>query len=156
MMHTLRSNRVALAALWAVVGAGVWPACAAAHHSFAMYDQSQVKTLTGKLTRYIPGANHAQLIFELLEADGTPVLDAAGKPALWGVETGPAARIAQQGVTPQNFPAGTIVTVTLNPLRNGKPFGAMPNGSPIVNCGTTMPQGGCTTETGKTYLGQND
>ena len=73
-----------------------------------------------------------------------------------GVETGPAARIAQQGVTPKNFPAGTIVTVTLNPLRNGKPFGAMPNGTPIVHCGTTMPKGGCTAETGKTYLGQNN
>jgi hypothetical protein len=121
-----------------------------------MYDQAQVKTLTGKLTRYIPGANHAQLIFELLEADGAPVLDAAGKPVLWGVETGPAARIAQQGVTPDNFPAGTIVTVTLNPLRNGKTFGAMPNGTPIINCGMAMPQGGCTAETGRTYLGQND
>jgi hypothetical protein len=121
-----------------------------------MYDQSQVQTLTGKLTRFIPAANHAQMIFELLEADGTPVLDAAGKPALWGVETGPAARIAQQGVTPKNFPAGTIVTVTLNPLRNGKPFGALSNGTSIVHCGMTMPQGGCTAETGTIYLGQND
>ena len=38
-----------------------------AHHSFAMYDQSQTKTFTGKLTRYIPGSNHAQLIFEVLQ-----------------------------------------------------------------------------------------
>jgi hypothetical protein len=136
--------------------ATVWPATGNAHHSFAMYDQSQVKTMTGKLTRFIPGANHAQLIFEVLEGDGSPVMDAAGKPVMWGVETGPAARIAQQGVTPDNFPNGTIVTVTLNPLRNGKTFGAMPNGTPIINCGMTMPQGGCTAETGKTYLGEND
>jgi hypothetical protein len=155
-MHRLRSTRTTLAAAAAVIVAGAWPVCAAAHHSFAMYDQSQVKTLTGKLTRFIPGANHAQLIFELLETDGKPLVDAAGKPALWGVETGPAARIAQQGVTPKNFPAGTIVTVTLNPLRTGKPFGAMPNGTQIVHCGTAMPQGGCTAETGRTYLGQND
>jgi hypothetical protein len=147
---------VTLAAAAAVITAGAWPVCAAAHHSFAMYDQSQVRTLTGKLTRFIPGANHAQMIFELLETDGTPVVDAAGKPVLWGVETGPAARIARQGVMPKSFPVGTIVTVTLNPLRNGKPFGAMPNGTPIVHCGTTMPQGGCTADTGRTYLGQND
>jgi hypothetical protein len=145
-----------LAAAAAVITTGAWPVCAAAHHSFAMYDQAQVRTLTGKLTRFIPGANHAQLIFELLEVDGTSVVDAAGKPVLWGVETGPAARIAQQGVTPKSFPAGTIVTVTLNPLRNGKTFGAMPNGTPIVHCGTTMPPGGCTPETGRAYLGQND
>jgi hypothetical protein len=129
---------------------------AAAHHSFAMYDQSQAKTLTGKLTRFIPGANHAQMIFEVLDADGKSIIDAAGKPSLWGVETGPAARIAQQGVTPANFPAGTILTVTLHPLRNGKPFGAMPNGTAIVHCGLSMPQGGCTAETGRSYLGQND
>lgn len=145
-----------LAAATAVLTLGTWPREAGAHHSFAMYDQSQSKTLTGKLTRYIPGANHAQLIFELLGPDGTAVLDADGKPALWGVETGPAARIARQGVTPDNFPAGTIITVTLNPLRNGKPFGAMPNGTPIVHCGTSMPKGGCTPQTGRVYLGEND
>jgi hypothetical protein len=144
---------------FAAIGAAAslaWTANAGAHHSFAMYDQSQVKTMTGKLTRFIPGANHAQMIFEVLGPDGAHVLDAAGKPSLWGVETGPAARIAQQGVTPDNFPAGTIVTVTLNPLRNGKTFGAMPNGTPIIHCGMTMPQGGCTAETGQSYLGQND
>jgi hypothetical protein len=145
----------ALAAM-AAVATLAWTTNAGAHHSFAMYDQAQVKTMTGKLTRFIPGANHAQLIFEVLEPDGSPALDAAGKPVMWGVETGPAARIAQQGVTPDNFPNGTIVTVTLNPLRNGKTFGAMPNGTPIVHCGTTMPQGGCTVETGRSYLGQND
>jgi hypothetical protein len=148
--NSIRAVATAMAASF------LWSTGATAHHSFAMYDQAQVKTLTGKLTRFIPGANHAQLIFELLEADGTPVLDAAGKPMLWGVETGPAARIAREGVTPDNFPAGTIVTVSLNPLRNGKPFGAMPNGTPIVNCGTSMPQGGCTSDTGRVFLGQND
>ena len=144
------------AAATAALAACAWQQSAAAHHSFAMYDQAQVKTMTGKLTRFIPAPNHAQLIFEVLEPDGTAVLDAAGKPVLWGVETGPATRIARQGVTPDNFPAGTIVTVTLNPLRNGKSFGAMPNGTPIVHCGKTMPQGGCTPESGRVYLGQNE
>jgi len=128
----------------------------AAHHSFAMYDQKDLRTLTGRMTRYIPGANHAQLLFELLDASGQPVLDAAGEPVLWGVETGPAARIAKQGVTPANFPIGTIITVQVNPLRNGKQFGALPNGAPIINCGMTMPLGGCTKATGKLYLSENN
>ncbi|MGV3591621.1 MAG: DUF6152 family protein [Gammaproteobacteria bacterium] len=127
-----------------------------AHHSFAMYDQEQTRTMTGKLTRFIPGANHAQLLFELLEDDGTPVLDDAGKPAMWGVETGPAARIAQQGVTPDNFPAGTIITVSLNPLRDGRTFGAMPNGTGLIHCGTAVPAGGCNAQTGKVYLAENN
>jgi hypothetical protein len=127
-----------------------------AHHSFAMYDQEQVKTLTGRLTRYIPGANHAQLLFELLDEEGNTVLGEDGKPQLWGAETGPAARIAREGVTPDNFPAGTIISLQLNPLRNGKPFGAMPNGSPLIHCGTTLPAGGCNAETGKVYLSANN
>jgi hypothetical protein len=88
--------------------------------------------------------------------DGPAVLDAAGTPMLGGVERGPAARFARPGVTPDNFPAGTIVTFTLNPLRKGKPFGAMPKGTPIVHCGMAVPRGGCTPETGRVYLGQNE
>lgn len=154
---TLRSFRPAYATATALAAlcAG-WQAQVQAHHSFAMYDQSQVRTFTGKLTRFIPGANHAQLLFELVDENGDPVLDADGKPIAWGVETGPAARIARQGVTPDTFPVGTIITVQLNPLRNGKTFGAMPNGTPIVNCGLSMPAGGCTPETGQVYLGVND
>lgn len=126
------------------------------HHSFAMYDSGQTLTLTGKLTRFIPGANHAQLLFELVDAAGAPVLDAAGKPVAWGVEAGPAARIARQGVTPDNFPTGTILTVSLNPLRDGRTFGAMPNGSGLINCGLQVPAGGCTAETGTVYLAENN
>jgi len=129
---------------------------ASAHHSFAMYDQAQTLGFTGKLTRFIPGANHAQLLFEVLDANGATVLDTAGKPVMWGVETGPAARIAQQGVTPDSFPAGTIMAVSLNPLRDGRTFGAMPNGSGLINCGRQLPAGGCTAETGKTYLAENN
>lgn len=128
---------------------------AVAHHSFAMYDQSTVKEMTGRLTRFIPAPNHAQLLFELLEADGTPILDDAGEPVAWGVETGPSTRIARQGVTPDNFPVGTIITVKLNPLRDGRTFGAMPNGTPLIHCGMEMPAGGCTAETGTAYLTEN-
>jgi hypothetical protein len=127
-----------------------------AHHSFAMYDQEEVRTLTGRLTRYIPGANHAQLLFELLDESGQPVLDANGKPLLWGAETGPAARIARQGVTPDNFPVGSIISLQLNPLRDGRPFGAMPNGTPLINCGMSLPAGGCNAETGQVYLSANN
>ncbi len=156
-MITRRSNRSALSAAAALaVSAIVWHSSAHAHHSFAMYDQSEVRTMTGKLTRFIPGANHAQLLFEVVDSNGDTVLDADNNPVMWGVETGPAARIARQGVTPDSFPVGTIISVQLNPLRNGKTFGAMPNGTPIVNCGTSMPSGGCTPETGQVYLGVND
>jgi hypothetical protein len=34
-------------------------------------------------------------------------------------------------VTVESFPLGTVITVSLNPLRNGKTFGAMAQGAPL-------------------------
>ena len=127
-------------------------ATAVAHHSFAMYDQTKQVTHTGKLIRFIPGANHAQLLFELVDADGKVQLGPDGKAITWGVELGPAAAIAKQGVTVESFPLGTVITVTENPLRNGKPFGAMAAGARLIRCGTAVPAGGCTADTGQVFL----
>ena len=121
---------------------------AIAHHSFAMYDMQKSQSMTGKLTRFIPGGNHAQLVFEVLGDDGKP-LKKDGKVVVWGVETGSAAAIARNGITVESFPVGTIIGVTLHPLRDGRPFGAV--GGPIIHCGTTMPAGGCTEKTGKAF-----
>jgi hypothetical protein len=128
---------------------------AEAHHSFAMYDREKTETLTGKLTRFIPGANHAQLIFEVVGANGEPVIGDDGKPLTWGVETGPAGMIARQGVTVSAFPVGTIITVSLNPLRDGRPFGVLAAGG-IVKCGLSLPERGCTPETGEVFTPGNN
>jgi hypothetical protein len=130
-----------------IAGFFIWlTQSAIAHHSFAMYDMTKSQSMTGKLTRFIPGSNHAQLIFEVLNPDGTAVMQ-SGKPLVWGMETGSAAAMARNGVTVESFPVGTIMTVTLHPLRDGRPMGAV--GGPIVFCGTKMPAGGCTEKTGK-------
>lgn len=123
-----------------------------AHHSFAMYDRSQTTTLTGKLTRFIPGANHAQLIFELIDANGNVRIGDDGNAMIWGIEMAPAAQIAEQGITVRSFPVGTVITVTLNPLRDGRPFGAL--AGPVIHCGIELPPGGCTAETGQSFGGR--
>ena len=133
-------------ALGVAIGFAMAAAPALSHHSFAMYNMTVTKVMTGKLTRFIPGSNHAQLIFEVLNADGTTVME-KGKPLVWGMETGSAAAMARNGVTVDTFPPGTIMTVTLHPLRDGRPMGAV--GGPIIHCGTAMPAGGCTEKTGK-------
>jgi Family of unknown function (DUF6152) len=135
-----------VAALVVAIGLAITAAPALSHHSFAMYNMTVTKVMTGKLTRFIPGSNHAQLIFEVLNADGTTVME-KGKPLVWGMETGSAAAMARNGVTVDTFPPGTIMTVTLHPLRDGRPMGAV--GGPIIHCGTAMPTGGCTEKTGK-------
>ncbi len=123
-----------------------------AHHSFAMYDQTTTKTMTGKLTRYVPGANHAQLLFVVVDNDANVVMK-DGKPLQWGVETGSAAAMSRLGVAPDTFPEGTFFTVRLYPLRDGRNFGAL--AGMLIACGTAMPKGGCTVETGKRLIGEN-
>ena len=122
---------------------------ALAHHSFAMYDMTQTNTATGKLIRFVPGANHAQLFFEMMDADGKTMMR-EGKPAVMGVETGSAAQLARQGVTVDGFPLGTIITVAYHPLRDGRPLGAL--AGELIKCGTTLPKGGCTKATGQVFL----
>jgi hypothetical protein len=153
-MKTTSIKAWATAAFAAALTSAFLATPARSHHSFAMYDQQITRTLTGKLTRFIPGANHAQLYFELVGSDGETVTDESGDAAVWGVEMGPAAQIAREGVTVKSFPIGTILTVTLNPLRDGRPFGALARqGGVLVKCGDTMPEGGCTEETGESFLG---
>ncbi len=138
-----------------IVGA-LWLAAlaipAAAHHSFAMYDLEQSRTVTGKLIRFVPGANHAQLIFELVGDDGEVLIGDDGRALVWGAEMGSAAQIAAEGITVESFPLGTILTITVNPLRDGRPFGAQSRGTAVIRCGMALPEGGCTRETGEVFL----
>ena len=142
----MTNTRTWIAGLAAIAALLMSAMPALAHHSFAMYNMAVTRVMTGKLTRFIPGSNHAQLIFEVLNNDGTAVME-KGKPLVWGMETGSAAAMARNGVTVESFPPGTIMTVTLHPLRDGRPMGAV--GGPIVHCGMKMPPGGCNEKSGK-------
>ena len=136
---------LAIAAL--AVAAPAW-----AHHSFAMYDQTVTKTLSGKLTRYVPGANHAQLLFIVVDNNGNPVMK-DGKPMQFGVETGSAIAMARNNVTVKTMAEGTFITVRYYPLRDGRDFGAL--AGMLVSCGKTMPKGGCTAESGQRLIGES-
>jgi hypothetical protein len=122
-----------------------------AHHSFAMYDQTVKKTLSGKLTRYVPGANHAQILFVVVDNDGNPVMK-DGKPMQFGVETGSAIAMSRNGVTVKTMAEGTFITVRYYPLRDGRDFGAL--AGMLISCGNAMPKGGCSEETGKRLIGE--
>ena len=153
-MNMIGTKNWVAAGFFGLVAAAAMVRPADAHHSFAMYDQTRTETFTGKLTRFIPGANHAQLIFELVDENGETILGEDGKPVVWGVETGPAAQIARQGVTVEAFPVGTVLTVSLNPLRNGKTFGVLDG--QIIKCGDAVPEGGCTADTGESFMPPRD
>ena len=137
---------------FSAVAALIIAAPAFAHHSFAMYDQTVTTTLSGKLTRYVPGANHAQILFTVVDNDGNPVMK-NGKPMQFGVETGSAIAMARNNVTVKTMLEGTYITVRFFPLRDGRDFGAL--AGMLVTCGKTMPKGGCTPETGQRLIGES-
>src|ERR1700748_1310685 len=115
MMKT-QSKRWMTAGL-AASAIGLVAAPAIAHHSFAMYDQTKTIVLTGVAYQFVAQANHAELHFYLVGPDGKLVKDKDGKNADWGIEMAGAAAMAQQGITAAAFPAGTIFSVKMNPLR---------------------------------------
>jgi hypothetical protein len=127
-----------------------------AHHSFAMYDQNKTVVLTGVAYQFVAQANHAELHFYVIGPDGKLVKDKDGKNVDWGVEMAGAAAVAQQGITAASFPAGTIFSVKINPLRDGSNFGSRVGASAIAKCPwKTPPEHGktCDTVQGSELLG---
>ena len=127
-----------------------------AHHSFAMYDQNKTVVLTGVAYQFVAQANHAELHFYVIGPDGKLVKDKDGKNVDWGVEMAGAAAVAQQGITAASFPAGTIFSVKINPLRDGSNFGSRVGASAIAKCPwKTPPAPGktCDTVQGSELLG---
>lgn len=131
-MSFVRNGAIACALAFGAFAAAAGPA--AAHHSFAMYDQTKVLTFTGVTTQFIGQANHAELHFYVIGPDGKLQRGPDGKFIDYGVEMAGAAAMAQQGITASSFPAGTIFSVKLNPMRDGSKFGSRVGGSPLVKC----------------------
>jgi Family of unknown function (DUF6152) len=131
-------NTRSLLASCALMAAGL-PAYA--HHSFAAYNMESTLVFTGVVTRINPDANHLQIFFAPMNDERKNVQrDADGKPVIWAVEMAGSAQAAKDGISVNSFPAGTIFTVTLHPLRDGKNAGSRggPNGA-IYKCPPKTP-----------------
>ena len=104
-----------------------------AHHSFAMYDQTKVVTLTGVVKQFVPQANHAELHIVMLAPDHKSLAkDKDGKYVEWGIEMAGTAAVAAKGITGTTFAPGTVFSVKVNPLRDGTNFGSRV--SPLAKC----------------------
>ena len=145
-----------IAGLVAFVSLGLCVTPAMPHHSFAMYDETKIVVLTGVAHQFVAQANHAELHFYLIGVDGKLTKDKDGKYVDWGVEMAGAAAMAQQGITAATFPAGTIFSVKMNPLRDGSNFGSRIATTAIAKCPwKTPPAPGktCDTVKGSELLG---
>ena len=132
-----------------------------AHHSFAMYDQTKVVTLTGVVKQFVPQANHAELHIIMLAPDHKSLAKGPdGKYVEWGVEMAGTAAVAEQGITGTTFPPGTVFSVKVNPLRDGSNFGSRVGA--LAKCPTDpattkpkLPEAGkhCDSVAGRTLIG---
>ena len=145
-----------IAALFMIISLALFATPAMSHHSFAMYDQSKTITWTGVMTRFVAQANHAEMHFVPIGPNGKPLRGSDGKPIQWGVEMAGAAAVAEHGITAASFPAGTIFSVKLNPLRDGANFGSRIGAIAKCPAGKAPAAGKhCDSVEGSTLLGGN-
>ena len=97
-----------------------------AHHSFAMFDQSQQVTLKGTVSDFQWTNPHAWIHLDVPNANG--VKDT------WQVELNSPNNLKRQGWKSTSIKAGDQVTLVLNPLKDGSKGGlfvsiTLPDGS---------------------------
>jgi len=88
-----------------------------AHHGAASFDTTKKLTLKGSVVEWFWANPHCFLRFD--------VKDENGQTVQWVVETQSGPNIVPLGYTKQTFKPGDEVTVTLTPVRNGKPLGRL-------------------------------
>jgi len=90
---------------------------ALAHHSFAMFDQSKVVYLSGKVKQFEWVNPHAWLHLTVTSANGSE--------ATWSFEGGSVAQLASLGWKPDSFPAGVEVKIGFRPMKDGSRGGQL-------------------------------
>jgi hypothetical protein len=99
-----------------------------AHHGNAAFDVGKKVTMKGTVTEWLWATPHCWLKFD--------VKDASGPVAHWVAETNNAPDMIERGWSMRSFKLGDEVTVTVEPVKNGKPVGrvlevVLPNGQTL-------------------------
>jgi hypothetical protein len=87
------------------------------HHSFAAFDMEKTSTLSGVVKEFQWVNPHSWI--QLL------VKDNAGKDVEWSIETGSPSSLRRRGWKPNALKSGDRITVTMHPLRDGRPAGSL-------------------------------
>jgi hypothetical protein len=90
-----------------------WPAWS--HHSHAMFDHAKEVTVSGKVTEFVFRNPHVFLYVDV-ETDSSEVVN-------YWVEMSNIPNMIKRGIVQSTFKAGDLVTVRLNPLKDGRPGG---------------------------------
>jgi Family of unknown function (DUF6152) len=92
---------------------------AVAHHGTANFENDPAKrvTLKGTVVEWVWANPHCFLQFDAKDQDG--------KMVRWVVETSNPPDMVNRGWSIRSFKAGDEVTVTIKPVKNGKPIGSV-------------------------------
>ena len=86
-----------------------------AHHGSAMFDTGKRVTLKGTVKEWIYVNPHCLLTLDVKGEDGQMVQ--------WLAETQPPTSVFPAGYRKDSFKAGDEVTITVEPVKNGRPIG---------------------------------
>jgi hypothetical protein len=101
--------------LWAVAAALLIQLPLFAHHSSAAFDTGKKVVLKGTVVEWVYANPHCMLIFDVKGEDGQVVQ--------WTAETQPPASVFPAGYRKDTFRAGNQVTITVEPFKDGRPYG---------------------------------
>jgi hypothetical protein len=105
-----RTGLTILVAGFAVLAASGGPL---AHHSATMFEETKTITVEGVVKEFQYTNPHSWLLVD--------VRDASGKIVTWGFEAEGPSTLQRAGIRPSEFPAGTKVTMTGRPMKDGRP-----------------------------------
>src|ERR1700722_14588377 len=97
----------------------IWGGAASAHHSFAMFDATQTKTLVGTV-KQVQWTN-PHIWIQVLVPDAK-----AGAAAEWSIEGGSPNGLTRQGWRRTSIKEGDAIEITIHPLKDGTNGGSMP------------------------------
>lgn len=89
---------------------------ARAHHSHAMFDLEKEKTIAGSVKAFVFTNPHVYLYVNVIDKD-------SGQTQTYIVEMSHVQNMMSRGIKASTFAPGDNITVTMNPLRDGRPGG---------------------------------
>ncbi len=100
----------ALAALYFVAAPGF------THHSAVMFDDQKEVTVTGVVKEFQYTNPHSWLLVDVTNDDGSVTT--------WGFEAEGPSTLMRAGIRRSDFSPGTEITITGNPMKDGRPAAA--------------------------------
>ena len=99
-----------------VLGAALFslaPMLVEAHHSAVMFDDAKEVTVEGVVKEFQYTNPHSWLLVDVTGKDG--------KVTTWGFEAEGPTTLQRAGIRPSDFKVGTKLTITGNPMKDGRP-----------------------------------